>query len=81
MFFWLWKLRVMKQGLDQRPNLKSIKLLTRDAKFRQTTEKTLCLSSLSQASLSNLGDLSARRRSALVYAKCHLVAKPTLSST
>jgi hypothetical protein len=51
MFFWLWKSHVIKQGPNQRPNLQSTKLLTRDASFPQKNKKTRWFSLLFQPRL------------------------------
>ena len=46
MFFWLWKLNVIKQGPDPSPNVQSIKLPTRNASLRPKTKQTRCFSLL-----------------------------------
>ena len=50
-FCWLWKSHVIKQGPNRRPNLKSTKLLTRDASFPPESKKTQWFSLLFQARL------------------------------
>jgi hypothetical protein len=40
MFFWLWKLHVIEQGTNPRPNSQSTKLLTRNTHLRPKTKKT-----------------------------------------
>ena len=55
MLFWLWKLHVIKQGPNPRPNAESIELPTRNTTLRPKIKKTQCFYILFGASFLGLG--------------------------
>ena len=55
MLVWLWKLHVIKQGPNPRPNAESIELPTRNTTLRQQTHTTICFDILVGASFLGLG--------------------------